>query len=426
MDITDVLLISSLFLLVLVSAFFSGSETGMMSINRYRLRHLARKGNRRAKRVARLLERPDRLLGIILIGNTFANILASAIFTVVMAHLFGDLGVLLATIILTLVILIFAETAPKTYAALRPMKVALPASLPLKILLKILYPLVAFINLMANGLLRCFNIRIAKQNTEALSAEELRTVVHEATGKIPTRYQQMLLRILDLESVTVEDVMVPRNEIYGIDLNAEWDIILQVLINCDHAFVPMYHDDIDKVQGMLNLRKVLSAMRKHELSKQDLLSLADKVYFVPEGALLNRQLLNFQEQQRSVGLVVDEYGDIQGLVTLQDVLEEIVGEFAEGADDVTRLVQKQRDGSVLVDGRANVRELKREIKWQLPVDGPKTLSGLIIEHLEMIPRPGIGCRIEGYPMEIIEVKANIIRSVKIFPKLFQVKADEGE
>lgn len=405
--------------LILLSGFFSGSETGMMSLNRYRLRHLARKGLPNAKRVSRLLERPDRLLGVILIGNTFANVLASAIATVIAVHFFGDVGVLIATILLTLVILIFAETAPKTLAALYPEKVAYPFSLPLKILLKVFYPLVWVVNGFANALLRLFGIKVDKHKFEPLSLEELRTLVHEATGKIATNYQQMLLRILDLEQITVEDVMIPRNAIYGIDLEDNWDTILERLAKCGHAFVPLYRDNIDHVVGMLNTRKVLSSMQQQALNKKILLSIAEDVYFVPEGAILNRQLLNFQNQRKSIGLVVDEYGDIQGLVTLQDVLEEIVGEFARDIDETTRYVRKQRDGSYLIDGRITIRDLNRATRWNLPLEGPKTLSGLIVENLESIPAAGVSLRIAGYPMEVVRVSGNTVRQVKILPDLYR-------
>lgn len=388
----------------------------MMSLNRYRLRHLKRKGDLKAQRVARLLERPDRLLGVILLGNTFANILASAIATLIAVHYFGDIGLLIATLALTFIILIFAETAPKTLAALYPGKVAYPVSKPLEILLKIFYPLVWLINLIANGLLWLFRIKIKARGLEPLSREELRTVVHEATGKIASTYQQMLLRILDLEQVTVEDVMIPRNDIHGIDLEEDWANIVKQLTQCEHAYVPLYRENIDQVTGMLNLRKVMVAMQRNELSHPSLEELADKVYFVPEGALLNQQLLNFQDLQKSIGLVVDEYGDIQGLVTLQDVLEEIVGEFATGGVEKTGLIKKQKDGSVLLDGSLNIRDINRLMQWHLPTDGPKTLSGLIIEYFEMIPTSGVCCQIDGYPMEIINMQANTVKLVRIFKK----------
>lgn len=410
-EILGVLLV----VLIFISGFFSGSETGMMSLNRYRLRHLSRKGRPAAKRVMKLLERPDRLLGVILIGNTFANIMASSIATLIAVHYFGDAGIVVATIVLTLVVLIFAETAPKTVAALYPDRVAYKVSWILNWLLKIMYPLVWVVNAAANAILRLFQVKIRKRTAEPLTAEELRSLVHEAKGKISSTYQEMLLRILELERVTVEDVMVPRNAINGLDLTDSWELNFKKIINCEHSHMPLFREHIDDVAGMLNMRKVLSRMQRDRLREQDLLRLADKVYFVPEGALLNRQILNFQEQQKNISLVVDEYGDIQGLVTLQDVLEEIVGEFAGEVEEFSRLIKSQKDGTVLVDGRISIRDLNRQKQWDLPIEGPKTLSGLIIEYLEMIPHPGICCRIAGYPMEIVRVSGNTIKLVQIFP-----------
>ncbi|WP_423062812.1 HlyC/CorC family transporter [Candidiatus Paracoxiella cheracis] len=410
------LLIILLILLILLSAFFSGSETGMMALNRYRLRHLARKGDPAAKRTAKLLERPDRLLGIILLGNTFANVFASAVATIIAVHYLGDLGVLISTIALTFVLLIFAETTPKTLAALCPQRVAFPASLPLKILLVILYPLVWFINGVANGVLRLFRIKVKGHMIEPLTAEELRSVVREASGKISSNYQQILLRVLNLGQITVEDVMVPRNEIYGIDITDDWDKILKQLTESEHTKIPIYRENIDQVIGMLNLRSLIGQLPKRELTKDRLVKLAKEVYFIPEVTLINRQLLNFQKENRRIGLVIDEYGDIQGLVSIQDIIEEIVGEFAIDIDDVARLVQRQEDGSYLVDGRISLRDLNRLTDWELPIEGPKTLSGLVIEHLEMIPTSGMALRLVGYPMEVIKVSGNTIRLVKVWPE----------
>lgn len=414
-------LIILLILLILLSAFFSGSETGMMALNRYRLRHLARKGDPTAKRVKKLLERPDRILGIILIGNTFANVFASAVATIIAVHCFGDLGVLVTTILLTLVILIFAEITPKTLAALHPQRVAFPASLPLKILLAILYPLVWFINGVANSVLRLFSVRVQGHTTEPLTVEELRSVVREASGKISSNYQQMLLRILNLGQITVEDVMVPRNKIYGIDISSEWDKILKQLMDSEHTQILIYHDNIDQIIGMLNLRSLLNFLPNGELTKDRLVRSTQEVYFIPEVTLVNRQLLNFQKENKSIGLVVDEYGDIQGLVSIQDILEEIVGEFAISIDDVARLVQQQKDGSYLVDGRVSLRDLNRLTGWELPIEGPKTLSGLVIEYLEAIPISGVALRLAGYPMEVIKVSANTVRMVRVWPEKYLAK-----
>lgn len=419
MDISSLLLL--LIVLFVLSAFFSGSEIGMMSINRYRLRHQVRKGHAKAKRVAELLSRPDRLLGIILIGNTFVNILATSVATVVCVHYLGrEWGVFIATVGLTLAILILAETAPKTLAAIHPERFAYFASLPLRVLLRVLYPLVWLVNAAANGVLKLFRVQVKHRALEPLNAEELRTLVHEASGKISTNYQQMLLRILDLEQVKIDHVMIPRNEIDGIDLNDSWETVIKQLSHTDHAYLPVYRDNIDQVQGMLNSRRLLSLLHSDKkITETDIVALMEKIYFIPEGAMLNQQLLNFQEQQKSIGLVVDEYGDIQGLVRLQDILEEIVGEFSLDMQDPAKLVKPQKDGSVIVSGTMNMRELNRTLKLELPTDGPKTLSGLIIEYLEVIPKNTVGLRIAGYALEIVDVGTNTIQRVRIWPEKYR-------
>lgn len=411
--------LSILFLLVIISAFFSGSETGMMAVNRYRLRHLARHKHKAAQRVLNLLKRPDRLLGVILIGNTFSNILASAVATMVAVRYFGEVGALISTVVLTFVVLLFAETAPKTVAAFYPQRIAYLVSAPLSVMLKILYPFVWVVNGLANGFLKVFfRIDVRSQSSEPLSLDELRSVVHETAGKTSLNYQEMLLRVLDLQQVTVDEVMVPKNDIYGIDLDQGWDKIIQQLEQSKHAYLPLYRETIDKVQGMIPLRNALLMLRDSKFDKPSLLRLAEPVYFIPEGALLHQQILNFQREQKSVGMVVDEYGDIFGMLTLRDVLEEIVGEFDLSTADVDRLISLQKDGSVLVDGSISVRDLNRLAHWKLPVDGPRTLSGLIIEHLEMIPRTGVSARIAGYPMEVMAVSRNTIRQVRVWPNLY--------
>ena len=408
--------------LVVVSAFFSGSETAMMALNRYRLRHQARKGHRTAQCVMKLLERPDRLLGIVLLGNQFANILASSVATVICIHYFGALGVLISTLALTFIILIFAETAPKTLAVLYPLRIAYTSAWLLKMLLWILYPFVWTINMLANGLLMMCGVKFHKNHAEPLSTEELRTLLLEGSGKITNKYQHMLVRLLDLDQVTVEDVMVPRNEIYGIDLNNDWDTILQGLREAQHGCVPLYEETLDHVKGLLDMHHLIGIPDK-ALSKEKLVELSSSVYFVPEVALLNRQLVNFQAEHRQVGLVVDEYGDIQGLVTLRDILEEIVGEFADDADSPTKMVRTQRDGSVIVDASITIRELNRVTDWQLPLHGPKTLSGFITHHLELIPPSGVACRIHDYHMEIIKASEHTIQLVQVWPLPKGVQSD---
>lgn len=408
-------LILGLVALILMSAFFSGSETGLMSLNRYRLRHLVGAGDKKAKRVNKLLERPDRLLGMILIGNTFANIMASSLATILFVKVLGDLGVFIATILLTFIILIFAEIAPKTVAALFPQKIAFLVSVPLTLLQKILYPVIWLINGIVNSFLKLFGIKVAKTSVDRLSLEELRTVVLESSGRISPLHQDMLIRILEMEEVTVDDVMIQRSDIIGIDLDASWDEILIALTSCEHTKLPLYHDDIDNVAGILHVRDALKLLGQGQLSKESLVALAREVYYVPEGTPLHIQLLNFRKEKRRSALVVDEYGDILGLVTIEDIIEEIVGELTTEIPSVWNSIKSLPDNSYEVDGSVSIRELNRSLNWDLPVDGPKTLGGLIIEHYESIPTAGICMRIHGYPLEILQVDNNLVKTVKVMP-----------
>jgi Mg2+/Co2+ transporter CorB len=401
-----------LVVLIICSAFFSGSETGLMALNRYRLRHLAKKGDRAARRVSQLLERPDRLIGIILLGNNFVNILASSLATVIAIRLLDEAGIAVAALVLTAVLLVFGEVAPKTLAALHPDRIAYPASLILSPLLKLFYPLVWAVNGMANALLKLSGVTNADPAQQPLSPEELRTVVMESGVMIPKRHQNMLLSILDLEEVTVNDVMVPRNELKGIDLEDSRETIIQQLTTSPFSRLLVYHDNIDHTVGVLNLREVVKPMlQKPDFGLDDLKSLIREPYFIPEGTSLNQQLLNFQQQQRRTGLVVDEYGDIMGLVTVEDILEEIVGEFTTDPLATSKRIVQQDDGSILVDGGTPVRVLNRTLNWDLPTDGPKTLSGLIMEHLETIPEPGTQLLLEQHPVTIVKIAGNRIKSV---------------
>jgi len=385
----------------------------MMAINRYRLRHLATKKHKGALRVSQLLAQPDRLIGVILLGNNFVNILASSIATIIAIKWMGEAGIALAAALLTVVILIFSEVTPKTIAALHPEKVAFPASLIIKPLLKILYPLVWALNYMGNSLLKLFGIAEQNKDQHHLSSEELRTVVHEAGGIIPKRHQQMLLGILDLEKVSVEDIMIPRNEVVGIDIDAPLDVISQQLATSQHTRLPLYRENIDNAIGMIHLRKLVSLFKHNELTKASLEKSADELYFVPEGTPLHTQLLNFQRHKRRTGLVVNEYGDIQGLVTLEDILEEIVGEFTTNPDALNLDIHPQEDGSFLVDGSITVRELNRSMQWHLPTEGPKTLNGLILDYLEIIPEADTSLLLEGHPIEIIQIAHKAVKIVRI-------------
>ncbi|MDM8559302.1 HlyC/CorC family transporter [Candidatus Parabeggiatoa sp. HSG14] len=412
-DIPISVLFGILVFLILFSGFFSASETSMMAINRYRLRHLAAKKHHGAQRVSQLLKHPDRLIGVILLGNNFVNILASSIATIIAVELMGKAGIAIAALLLTVVILIFSEVTPKTVAALHPEKVAFPASLVIKPLLKLLYPLVWLLNSASNGILKLFGI--SKQDTDnyRLSPDELRTVVHEAGGLIPKRHQQMLLGILDLEKVTVEDIMVPRNEITGIDLNASLDLIIEQLMTCQHTRLPLYRENVDNVVGMLHLRQLLRFFKHDELTKESLEKNAREPFYVLENTPLNTQLINFQEHRRRIGLVVNEYGDIQGLVTIEDILEEIVGEFTTSPDALSPDIHPQEDNSFLVNASITVRELNRMMGWHLPTKEAKTLNGLILNYLEEIPEAETSLLLEEHPIEIMQVASNAVKMVRI-------------
>ncbi len=408
-------LIAALIVLLLLSAFFSGSETALFSINRYRLRHRAKSGHRGAKRTQRLLERPDRLIGLILLGNNFVNILASSVATLIGMRLFGDAGIAIAAGLLTLVVLVFGEVTPKTLAALNPERIAFIASYVLDALLRIFYPLVWMLNGITNSLLRLFGVAADMAQHHHLSTDELRTVVHEAGSLVPQRHQQMLLSILDLENVTVEHIMVPRNDVLGVDIDQPWDRVLQQLVSSQHTRLPVYKGDIDHVVGIVHLRNFLALQRRAVVTKEDFLGIVREAYFIPEGTPLNTQLLNFQQQRERTGLVVDEYGDILGLVTLDDILEEIVGEFTTDPAMAHRAIHPQPDGTYLVDCSVGVRELNRALSWSLPTEGPKTLNGLVMEYLETIPEPGTTFLLEGQPIEVVQTGEHAVKTVRIDP-----------
>jgi Mg2+/Co2+ transporter CorB len=407
--------VAALLFLLLLSAFFSGSETGIFSLNRYRLRHLAKTGHRGARRTQRLLERPDRLIGVILLGNNFVNILASSVATLIGMRLLGDAGIAAAAALLTIVVLIFGEVTPKTLAALNPERIAFPASHVLGAMLRVFHPLVWVLNGIANSLLRLMGVSPEKAQHHHLSTDELRTVVHEAGTLIPVRHQKMLISILDLEKVTVEDIMVPRNEIIGIDIDQPWERVLQQLTGTQHTRLPVYKGDIDHVLGVVHARNFLALQRKSEITKEDFLGIVRETYFIPEGTPLNTQLVNFQQQRQRTGLVVDEYGDILGLVTLDDILEEIVGEFTTDPATSNRAIHPQPDGTYLVDCSVSIRELNRALGWSLPTEGPKTLNGFVMEYLETIPEPGTTFLLEGRPIEVVQAGDNAVKTVRIDP-----------
>lgn len=408
--------------LILLSAFFSSSETGMMSINRYRLSHLARQKDKAAQRVSRLLSRPDRLIGVILIGNNFVNNFAASIATIIAMHLVGEtLGPAVATITLTIVVLIFAEVTPKTMAALYPERIAFPASTILGPLLKLFYPLVWLVNAISNGILALFGMRPDQSGETQLTREELRTVVHEAGSMIPRRHQAMLLSILDLENVTVDDIMIPRQEVVGIDLEHGMDSIIEQLKHSQHTRIPVYKGDINNIVGILHLRGGIHLLSHEHPTKAMLMQESREPYFIPESTPLHTQLLNFQNEKRRIGVVVDEYGDVQGIVTLEDILEEIVGEFTTDMSHHDDEIQPQPDGSVLIDGMVTIREMNKQLGWELSTKGPKTLNGLLLEYLESIPDGNICIELNGRYLETLEVKENLIKKIRLMPSAQQPK-----
>ncbi len=412
-DISTGTLFLILGIMILLSGFFSGSETALMTLNRYRLKSLADKGHRAAILAQKLLDRPDRLLGLILLGNNIVNIFAATLATVIASRLFGENSLIIAPFVLTFVILVFSEVTPKTLAALKPEKIAFPAAFIYTLIAIPLYPFVWLVNIFSNALLALIGVHPGKSAKQELSTDELRAVVMETRSFMPGAHTSMLLGILDLEQVSVEDIMIPRNEITGIDLNDSWSDIVHQITHSQRTRVPVFHDSIDHTTGILHLRKVLNFFARDELNMETLKSLIRPVYFIPAATSLTRQLLNFQSNRRRSGLVVDEYGSIQGLVTLEDILEEIVGQFTTDSPTRNRGIYKQIDGSYLIDGNTHLREINRTLEWKLPAKGPKTLNGLILEHMEIIPPPGTSLMIAGYTIEITRANNNAVLTAKL-------------
>lgn len=406
----------TLFILILLSGFFSSSETGLMAINKYRLRHLANKGHRGAKLAQKLLRKPDRLIGLILLGNNLVNILAASIATVIGIRLFGLNGVWISSLVLTVVILIFSEVAPKTVAAVNPERIAFPASYPLYALLKVLYPVVWLVNGLANLVLRPFKVRTNVELMEHLNREELRTLVKEGGEQIPDDHQRMLVNILDLEQATVEDVMIPRQDIVGIDLDDDWEDILTQLTQTVYTRMPVFRESVDQVEGLLHIRTIIAKLALGGLTFEDLKRSVQRPYFIPEGTALTQQLLEFQRRERRMGLVVDEYGDIQGLVTLDDILEEIVGEYTAESRAKTRDIRVLDDGNYLVNGGAPIRGLNRNMDWQLPEHEASTLNGLLLEELGDIPSGKASIKIGPHIMTVLEIRDNMIGKVLVKPE----------
>ena len=393
-----------------MSAFFSGSETSMMAINRYRLKHLVKEKNKSAKRVSRLLERTDRLLGVILIGNNFTHTLSTALATVVAIRLWSDSAVLAVTVFMTIIMIIFAEVMPKTIAALKPESIAFPASYLLKPLSKLLSPLITLVSFVSNNVTKMMGINLDNTDKDELKPEELRTLLQ--TSRVPKRQEEMLMGIFDMDYLSVNDVMIPKNEIIGIDLNDEIEDILKQLQIIDFTYIPCYEDSIDNIQGFLSLNKKADFLGNKIQSKENLKAELREPLFVPENTPLYKQLANFQSSGRRVGLIVDEYGDIEGIITLRAILEIIVGEIT--TESIEKMdIMPQADGTYLIEGNVMVREVNRRLEWELPTEGPKTLSGLILEEVQTIPDTNIGLTIGGYRIETVLIKDNVIKLTKI-------------
>lgn len=417
-DIPLYILLIILFLLLILSGFFSLSETSMMAINRYRLKHMAKQGHRGARLTSQLLDKTDRLLGVILLGNNLLNTASATLVAVIIAMLFGqdELALLIGTLCVTFAILIFSEITPKVIAAAYPERIALFASYILTPLLKIFYPVVWFINLFVTGLLMLMRLKPNESTTaQTISSEELKTLVLEGGHFIQKKHQSMLLNLFDLETVTVDDVIVPRSRIEAIDLTADDETIQEQLLTCHHTRLPVYRERMDNIVGIIHMRKVLNHMKSGPITAGTLEKITQQPYFIPSGTPLFSQLQLFQENRKRIGLVVDEYGEWMGLVTLEDILEEIIGEFTTHAPTHASTYNKQEDGSIIVEGSVLLRDLNRKLDMQFPVDGPKTLNGLILEYLQDIPEGGTGLNIAGYTMEILRVKNQAVKTVRIHP-----------
>ena len=410
-EVPTLYLFLSIAVLILLSAYFSGTETAMMALNRYRLRHLVKRRNRAARKADRMLKRPDRLLGVILVGNNLVNFSAATLATIIGYNLLGDTGVLLAPWVLTLTFLIFAEVAPKTLAAEQPEAWALKAVYALEPLAKVLHPVVLLINGFSNALVKPF-LPERQSGDDQLTKDELITVVSEGAHAVGER-KNMMTRLLDLETVTVNDIMVPRTEIVSINIDDDIADILTSTAASQHTLLPIYKDNFNNMLGVLHLRRLARLLQVDDFTKADLLQLARDPYYVPEATPLHTQLLNFQKEKQRFAIVVDEYGDIQGIVTLEDILEEIVGEFTSDFAANIADINPEPDGSFLIDGMAVLRDINRALRWNLPTNGPKTLNGFVLEHLETIPEFNLCIQIDEYQIETLQIKDNIIKSLRI-------------
>jgi len=416
--VIDHISLASLFtvqvILLLASGFFSIAETSMMALNRYRLRHLVREGRRSARLTQQLLERTDRLLGVILLGNNLINSASTVVATLICTRLFGEgeATLAIATAGITFFILVFSEITPKVIGATFPERIALSSAYVLTPLLRLAYPVVWFVNLFVQGLLRI--LFIPSRNADGgMSMQELRTLVLEGGKFIPPKHQSIFLNLFDLESMTVDDTMTPRGQIEGVDLDDDIEDIRSAVSTSHHTRLVVYEGSLDKVAGILHVRKFLNASRREPLDKAGIRAILREPYFLPQGTPLLTQLTNFQEQMRHLGLVVDEYGDVLGLVTMQDILEEIVGEFASQSPVAGGLFRREDDGAVIAEGTCPLRVLNRKAGFRFPLDGAKTINGLVLDALENIPEPGTSLLVAGHAVEILQVHDRMVKVVRL-------------
>ncbi len=415
-DISLTTLLGVLVLLLIFGAWFSAAETSMMAINRYRLSALVRKGSKSAKLTSRLLAKIDKLLGSILFGNTLLNVAAAAVTNILILRLFGasEMALLLGTLAITFILLVFSEIMPKIIAASHPERIALPSSYLLTPLITLFHPVVSVATAIVRGLLWMLRIKIqTDQSKQKMTIEELRGLVLDAEHFLPRKHQKMLLNLVDLERITVNDVMIPRNQIEALDINA--DELRQQIITCHHTLLPVYADTPSNIIGILHIKRAPALLQETTLDLAQLREALHEPYFIPSDTPLLKQLQQFQERHTRLGLVVDEYGELLGLVTLENILEEIVGEFTTQSPAQTGKFLRQEDGSMLLEGSSSLRELNRKLGLHLPVEGAKTLNGLILEHLEDIPETGTSLKIAGYPIEIIQIQDRIVKVARIFP-----------
>jgi len=403
-----------LFILLIMSAFFSGAETSLMSVNRYKLKHKYKQGHKLASKVTYLIKNPDKTLSLILLMNNFVNILASAISTIIAIKLYGEAGIAISVVVLTVVILIFAEVTPKTLAALHADKIAYPVSWLLYPLMKILRPIIMIINIITKGILRILGIKDNKINQELLTKDEIKLIVKESSQRIPKSHEDMIVNMLDLEKVKVEDAMIPRSEVYAVDIDDELTIITDKLTTSKHTRIPIYNQDINKLLGFLHKRKVMEMLITGNFTKKSIKESLSPAYYIPEDTSLTSQLISFKRERKRVGFVVDEYGDVKGLVTLNDILEEIVGEFNDDNRDLG--IMKISDNSYMIDGSIQIREINKLLDWKISEDVAKTINGYILECLENIPKKGETFTNEGYVFEIIEISNNFVNNVKVTKK----------